>query len=233
MPPASLSVVFSARTASSTRLTRRTTRSVFKVSRPSLPRIHWMWWSRSAKRITQVSQLPLRCTRGIDIRLIRSGTESETVPTEVQPGQTIVLANPDENTYYQWQNKPTSAQYYINAKGVPASTACQWGTAGNPWGNFAPINLGVGYSNGITYASIFPNKPTTDAVLDFNVKFTGDISIQCKYENGQFYDNAGVNPGGCTVCVFVEPVDWRAIKLTRYDQQVAIPQGKTASVVFY
>jgi hypothetical protein len=130
------------------------------------------------------------------------GTESETVPTEVQPGQTIQLTNPDGSSYYQWQNKSTSAQFYINPKGVPASTACQWGTPGNPWGNYAPINLGVGFSNGITYASIFPNSPTTDAKLDFNVKFTGDITTECKYENGAFSSGAS----GCTVRVDVDPV---------------------------
>lgn len=58
------------------------------------------------------------------------GTESETVPMSLQPGQTQPMNNPNAATGYQWQGKSTSAQYYLNPIGTSAETACQWGSAG-------------------------------------------------------------------------------------------------------
>jgi len=50
------------------------------------------------------------------------------------------------------------------------------------------------------WLSIFQNKPTTNAKLDFNVKIEGDdLSGSCKYENGMFYSDTGANSDGCTV----------------------------------
>ena len=48
--------------------------------------------------------------------------------------------------------------------------------------------------------SLFPNSPTTNAKLDFNVRVDGnDLSGVCKYEGGVYYDSNGPNSHGCTV----------------------------------
>lgn len=94
----------------------------------------------------------------------------------------------------------TSAQYYVNPKGVSIQEGCQWGDGSRPIGNFAPINLGVGKKDGATFISIFQNKPTTNAKLDFKIEIKGDnLSGKCRYENGLFYGATGSNSDGCTV----------------------------------
>jgi len=128
------------------------------------------------------------------------------------PGSTSPLTCPDGNNYYQWEGKMTSAQYYVNPKGVPVQDACQWGSADKPWGNFAPMNLGVGYSSGAAWLSIFQNQPTTNAKLDYTVELVGDnggfdnFVGKCKYSNGQYcsgdnYENCSSDGAGCTVSV--------------------------------
>lgn len=132
------------------------------------------------------------------------GTESETVPVNVPADGSSNLTCPDASNYYTWQGASTSAQYYVNPAGVSVSTACQWGDSSNPWGNYAPLNLGVGYSNGAAWLSIFQNSPTTDAKLQFSVEIQGDgISGTCRYSNGQYcggadYDSCSPTTG-CTV----------------------------------
>jgi len=146
------------------------------------------------------------------------GTEGETVPLNAQPGQTTNLTCPDADNYYNWQGSHTSAQYYVNPSGVSVQDACQWGSDANPWGNFAPLNLGVGYSNGAAWLSIFQNAPTTDAKLDFAVEITGDgMSGSCKYSNGQYCSGPNENQcsstTGCTVsvtCSLVRPTPTQA-----------------------
>ena len=129
------------------------------------------------------------------------GTESETIPVELQPGETEQLTVPDAGSYYQWQGKSTSAQYYLNPPGYGASDACQWGSPGKPIGNYAPINFGVGYSAGKTWLSIFQNAPTTNAQYPGTVEIKGDnLSGSCKYQNGQYCSGTGCNSNGCTVC---------------------------------
>lgn len=136
------------------------------------------------------------------------GTESETIPLDAQPGTASNLTCPDASNYYQWTGRSTSAQYYVNPKGVSSQQACQWGAPNQPYGNYAPLNLGVGYSDGQAWLSIFPNTPTTNAQLDFSIEIFGDdggydnLSGRCKYENGQFHsgdDYQTVDPQGCTV----------------------------------
>lgn len=127
------------------------------------------------------------------------GTESMVIPTELQAGQTLPLTNPDSATYYKWDGKDTTAQYYVNKRGVAAQDCCVWNCLKDPkaCGNWAPINIGVGKSaSGITYLSIFPNAPTSIAKLDFNIEIIGDVSIKCAYVNGQF---VGGSSNGCTV----------------------------------
>jgi SUN family beta-glucosidase len=71
------------------------------------------------------------------------GSESETVPTVIEPGETEELACPNSDTYYKWKGMATSAQYYLNPIGEGPESACQWGQAGKDVGNWAPINFGV------------------------------------------------------------------------------------------
>ncbi|RAL12810.1 SUN family protein UTH1 [Aspergillus homomorphus CBS 101889] len=127
------------------------------------------------------------------------GTESETIPLHLGDNTLQPLTCPDGQNYYKWQGKVTSAQYYVNPKGVSTEKGCQWGNGSEAIGNWAPINLGVGVNNG-KWLSIFQNSPTTTEKLDYNVKIVGDnLSGTCKYENGKFYSESGSNDSGCTV----------------------------------
>lgn len=133
------------------------------------------------------------------------GTEGETVPLNAAPGQTEQLTCPDANNYYNWEGGKTSAQYYVNPAGVSVSDACQWGSPSKPWGNYAPMNIGAGYSNGAAWLSMFANYPTQqNAHLDYTVEIVGDnMSGKCRYKNGQYcsgdnYDNCNSREG-CTV----------------------------------
>lgn len=123
------------------------------------------------------------------------------------------MANPDGSTYYQWEGKTTSAQYYINPAGKDESVACTWGSSGSNVGNWAPMNMGLGYKDGLTYLSIFPNTPTTSATLDYNVKIEG-ASGTCYWDASAqtYYDGSGSSSTGCTV---------------------SIPEGGSAEVIFY
>jgi SUN family beta-glucosidase len=121
-------------------------------------------------------------------------------------GETQELACPDGDDYYKKGNSPTSAQYYVNPKGVPIEKACQWGSPGEDVGNYAPLNIGVGWMGGKGWLSIFQNAPTTDAKLDFTVELVGDdMNGKCRYQNGQYcsgdnYENCNT-VAGCTVCL--------------------------------
>jgi hypothetical protein len=130
------------------------------------------------------------------------GTESETIPLSALAGETHPLTCPDGNSYFKWEGKTTSAQYYVNNKGVSYQKGCQWGDGSEPIGNWAPMNLGVGYSAGSTWLSMFKNEPTTSANLDFKIKLVGDdLSDNCSYDGaGNFYNNAGLitSGNGCT-----------------------------------
>lgn len=111
---------------------------------------------------------------------------------------------PDASSYYTWQGKSTSAQYYVNPKGYGIEKACQWGDGSLPIGNWAPINIGVGKKDGV-WLSIFQNKPTTTEKLDFNIRIEGDnLSGSCKYEDGTFYSLTGSNEDGCTVSLICD-----------------------------
>lgn len=94
---------------------------------------------------------------------------------------------------------------------MPVAKACQWGSPENPWGNYAPSNLGVGYSGGKGWISLFHNSPTvTESVqLDYTVEIVGEggkfdnVVGRCRYKNGQYcsgdnYDNCN-KIEGCTV----------------------------------
>lgn len=134
------------------------------------------------------------------------GTESMTFPAEAMPGKSVALTNPDSSTYFFWKNLPTTAQYYVNNKGLAAKDACLWNCPCDEnksqekktCGNWAPINIGVGQANDTnTYISIFQNSPTSSAKLNFNIKITIDGNTKCAYENGNFIGEG--NGNGCTV----------------------------------
>jgi hypothetical protein len=141
-----------------------------------------------------------------------TGTESQTVPLGANTQTTEPLTCPAASQYYQWKGKPTSAQYYVNPKGVSTEVGCQWSDGSRPIGNFAPINLGVGENNG-KWLSIFQNSPTTNEHLDFNIKIQGEnLSGSCRYENGKYYSLTGSNDSGCTVCLLLfRPVSWNLL----------------------
>ncbi|KAB8234083.1 SUN family protein UTH1 [Aspergillus alliaceus] len=129
------------------------------------------------------------------------GTEAETIPLALGDNDLQPLTCPNGATYFKWQGKVTSAQYYVNPRGTSIQEGCQWGDGTKPIGNWAPINLGVGENNG-KWLSIFQNSPTTSEKLDFNIKIQGDnLSGSCKYENGKFTSETGSNDSGCTVKV--------------------------------
>lgn len=132
------------------------------------------------------------------------GTESETIALDVLPGSTVKVTCPDSKEYYRTkENKPTSAQYYINPSGYRVKDACTWGSSGTDIGNWAPVNMGVGKGDsGSIYVSLFQNAPTNpNGVLDFNINIIGDVSGSCAYRNGKFYKDGVPSPTGCTVVV--------------------------------
>lgn len=91
--------------------------------------------------------------------------------------------------------------------GTPENEACQWGDGSKSVGNWAPVNLGVGFDSVSQkgYISLFPNAPTNpDGKLDFTIELVADdMSGRCKYSNGQYYfgddysDSSSTK--GCTV----------------------------------
>ncbi|KAE8352176.1 hypothetical protein BDV28DRAFT_149270 [Aspergillus coremiiformis] len=141
---------------------------------------------------------------GEEIAICRTdypGTEAETIPLALGDNELQPLTCPNGATYFKWQGKITSAQYYVNPRGTSTKEGCQWGDGSKPVGNWAPINLGVGENNG-KWLSIFQNSPTTSEKLDFNIKIQGDnLGGSCKYENGKFTSESGTNDSGCTVSV--------------------------------
>jgi hypothetical protein len=132
------------------------------------------------------------------------GTENMVIPTVVGAGQSNILTTVDQSTYYKWQGKPTSAQYYVNNAGVDYTEGCVWGTPGSGIGNWAPLNFGAGYVDGIAYLSLIPNPNNKDS-LNFKVKIVADggssVSGSCSYENGVYYNNGNAGSDGCTVGV--------------------------------
>ena len=74
------------------------------------------------------------------------------------------------------------------------------GTQASGLGNWAPLNFGAGYDNGIAYLSLIPNPNNYDS-LNFKVKIVADggsVSGLCVYENGKYNVNGS---DGCTVGV--------------------------------
>jgi hypothetical protein len=131
-----------------------------------------------------------------------SGDEKMSIPVDSQPGTIRQLACPDSSTFYQWQGKGTSAQYYINLPGYSVEKACVWGSDGDDYGNYSPGNLGVGWSNGRGWFSITANHPTqTKVKLPYTIELVGG-NTKCRYQDGQYCggDNYETcSSEGCTV----------------------------------
>ena len=127
-----------------------------------------------------------------------------TIPLNTEHGDNLDLTCPDESDYYTWGGKKTSAQYYVNPLGVGQEEACQWGDGSKPVGNWAPVNLGLGYTNGVAWPAIFQNLPTQPSEhLNFTITLKGDdMDGTCRYQNGQYCGGANFdqcNSNGCTV----------------------------------
>ena len=153
------------------------------------------WGVDAAEVVSQLDKSVAIC------RTDYPGTENMVIPTVVNAGGKNYLTTVYQETYYQWQGKPTSAQYYVNNAGVLYQDGCIWSDAGSGVGNWAPLNFGAGYAAGVSYLSLIPNPNNRDA-LNFNVKIVAedgaDVSGECKYENGVYN---GLGKDGCTVGV--------------------------------
>ncbi|KAI1760968.1 SUN-domain-containing protein [Hypoxylon sp. FL1150] len=128
------------------------------------------------------------------------GTESMVIPVDSQPGTTVDLANIASTDYYHWGSLSTTLQYYVNQPGISVEDGCVWDctTDHDECGNWAPTILGVGKSSdGNTYISLFPNTPTSSATPRMNINITGDVSIQCYYQDGAY----AVGDSGCTTTI--------------------------------
>lgn len=127
------------------------------------------------------------------------GSENMVVPTVLEAGSTQPLSVVDEDSYFQWEGKKTSAQYYVNNAGVSVEDGCIWGTAAAGVGNYAPIVIGSGSTGGLTYLSLIPN-PNNGNGANYNIKIEATsgstINGDCYYENGEFSSS-----DGCTVTV--------------------------------
>ncbi|KAF2122959.1 hypothetical protein BDV96DRAFT_481660 [Lophiotrema nucula] len=142
------------------------------------------------------------------------GTESMTIPLTIPKGETREIAVPF-HSYWLWDNHGTSAQYYINKKGVSADAGCTWTDGSQDKGNWAPLNFGAGWDDinmNMGFFSLAQNKPTNpNARLDYDINFVGDakdLINPCSYKSatGEF---CGANQGcstdvGCTVSIFEE-----------------------------
>ncbi|CCK69251.1 SUN family protein UTH1 KNAG_0C01380 [Huiozyma naganishii CBS 8797] len=153
------------------------------------------WGHATAKAVNNVGQQIALC------RTDYPGSENMNLPTVVSAGSSKPMCIVDEDSYYKWQGKKTSAQYYVNNAGVSAQDGCIWGQDGSGVGNWAPVVLGSGYTDGRTYLSIIPN-PNNRSPPNYNVKIVADegssISGDCSYENGSY---TGSGSDGCTVTV--------------------------------
>ncbi|KAL1798288.1 hypothetical protein ACET3X_002325 [Alternaria dauci] len=115
------------------------------------------------------------------------GTESMTFPVTVGPGEIGFLANPDQQKYFFWQGKKTSAQYYVNKQGVPEHEACTWGTEMGGKGNWAPAVFGTSFDDGPAnegFSSIKQNELCKQERLGYDITFVGEGVISpCRYKS--------------------------------------------------
>lgn len=150
------------------------------------------WGANSVQFDSQISK---------DVAICRTdypGSENMNIPTLLSGGGSAPVAVVDSDDYYNWKGGKTSTQYYVNNAGVSVEDGCVWGTSGSGVGNWAPVVLGAGTTNGKTYLSLIPN-PNNKDKPNYNIKIEGDdVNGNCKYENGQYN---GLGSDGCTVTV--------------------------------
>ncbi|EHN01934.1 Sim1p [Saccharomyces cerevisiae x Saccharomyces kudriavzevii VIN7] len=150
----------------------------------------------------EVAYVVSKLSKGVAIcRTDYPGTENMVIPTFVEGGSSLPLTVVDQDSYFTWEGKKTSAQYYVNNAGVSVEDGCIWGTSGSGIGNWAPLNFGAGSTDGVAYLSLIPNPNNSDA-LNYNVKIvaaddSSNVIGECVYENGKFSGGAD----GCTVSV--------------------------------
>ncbi|KAI9823786.1 MAG: hypothetical protein M1832_002343 [Thelocarpon impressellum] len=133
------------------------------------------------------------------------GNEAQTVPATYDiNASSYELGTPDQKGYFFWKGSQTSAQYYINAAGVPIEEGCQWNVEASNKGNFAPINIGASQDNGLRWLSIHPTE-YFKSELGFNIRIKGDsVSDECYYEHPKICQGGncktlGEKGCGCTV----------------------------------
>ncbi|KAL6936556.1 related to Protein NCA3, mitochondrial [Hanseniaspora guilliermondii] len=146
-----------------------------------------------------------------DVALCRTdypGSENMVVPTLLSSQSSAPVSVVDEESYFQWEGKPTSAQYYVNNAGVSVEDGCIWSTSGTTVGNWAPLVIGAGSLNGVTYLSLIPN-PNNEAGTNYNVKFVardGASTVgECSYIDNVYTGGSGSD--GCTFTVTSGIVD--------------------------
>ncbi|WBW70586.1 cell wall beta-glucosidase Psu2 [Schizosaccharomyces osmophilus] len=145
-------------------------------------------------------------TLGSNVAICRTdypGTENMNVPTDIGAGSQQPLSVVDEDNYYNWGNKKTSAQYYVNKSGRSAQDVCVWGNEGDDFGNWAPLNFGSGLTDGKIWLSMSKNPLNSQSNVDYKISIKADggtLSNDCKYENGSFH-GSGATSDGCTVSV--------------------------------
>lgn len=165
------------------------------LSNPDHSRYLCEWGHKTAKAVNKKTEQIALC------RTDYPGSENMNLPTVVGAGSSNLISVVDEDSYYKWQGKKTSTQYYVNNAGVSAEDGCLWGDDASKVGNWAPVVLGAGYTDGVTYLSIIPN-PNNKTPPNYNVRIEADenssISADCYYENG-VYNGSGSD--GCTVTV--------------------------------
>lgn len=137
------------------------------------------------------------------------GDEAMTIPLTIKPHSRVRLPVVDSTTYWRTKdNKPTTLHFYLNPAGISVEQACQW--QGQNTGNWSPMIIGSGYNGDMGFFGLNGNLPTQrNEVLKYKVTVTGDVSMPCKYENGQVCSGPGygkcrstlLESNGCTIAV--------------------------------
>ncbi|CUM65029.1 uncharacterized protein PRCAT00002648001 [Priceomyces carsonii] len=153
------------------------------------------WGADSAEFSSEISK---------DVAICRTdypGSENMNIPTLLEGGGSAPVSVVDSSSYYKWLGGKTSTQYYVNNAGVSVEDGCIWGTSGSGVGNWAPVVLGAGKTNGNTYLSLIPN-PNNKDQPNYSIKIVGsngaNVIGDCKYEDGSY---SGGGSDGCTVTV--------------------------------
>lgn len=132
------------------------------------------------------------------------GSENMNIPTRLIKGDKKPMSVIKEDGYYTWKGGKTSSQYYVNNAGVDVDKGCLWGNSSGTVGNWAPVVLGSGYTDGKTWLSIIPN-PNNENPPNYNIKIEAEgnakVSGDCWYVDGQYSGGPGLKSDGCTSAV--------------------------------